>query len=442
MPHNYAIVGGGMLGLSLAHMLRKRGDGVTVFEASPALGGMAAPMRLGDITWDRFYHVILYSDLALRELLGEIGLGDELEWVTTKTGFYLGDGRMVSMSSSFDFLKFPPLNLIDKFRLAATIMHASRIKDAKGLEAIPVVEWLEKWSGRKTTRKIWLPLLRAKLGEYYREASAAFLWAIIRRMYAARRSGLKREMMGYVRGGYDRIVSRFAEHLSAGGVELHTSAPVRGVRSGELGPTIELMSGEIREFDGIILTCTPEIASRLCPALTPAEHAQYEALTYQGIVCASMLLDRPLTPYYVTNITDESVPFTAVIEMTALVDPTRLGGNHIIYLPKYVDRRDPLYAASDEQIRASFLGALAKMHPGFSASQVKAFAVNRLPQVFAVPTLHYSDKVPPIRTSLPGVSLITSAQIVNGTLNVDEAVQLARRSVEQIHPAHSTVTSP
>src|SRR5207245_7478042 len=105
--------------------------------------------------------------------------------------------------------------LIDKLRLGATIYFASRITDWRRLERIPVIDWLRKWSGRRTVEKIWLPLLRAKLGENYTHASAAFIWAIIARMYAARRTGLKKEMFGFVPGGYATILERFAEVLAA-----------------------------------------------------------------------------------------------------------------------------------------------------------------------------------------------------------------------------------
>ena len=46
------------------------------------------------------------------------------------------------------------------------------------------------------------------------------------------------------------------------------------------------------------------------------------------------------------------MPFTAVIEMSALVDRQQFGGNRLVYLPKYVDPADPLFEQSDEQIRA------------------------------------------------------------------------------------------
>ena len=63
-----------------------------------------------------------------------------------------------------------------------------------------------------------------------------------------------------------------------------------------------------------------------------------QAIRYQGIVCASLLLERPLSPYYLTYITDEA-PFTAVVEMSALVDRQHFGGRSLVYLPRYCDRR-------------------------------------------------------------------------------------------------------
>jgi protoporphyrinogen oxidase len=101
------------------------------------------------------------------------------------------------MSNTWEFLRFPPLGLLSKLRLGATIFYASRVKGWKRLEQIPVTVWLQRWSGKQTLQKIWLPLLRAKLGDNHKKTSAAFI-CLISRMYAARRSGLKKEMFGYM----------------------------------------------------------------------------------------------------------------------------------------------------------------------------------------------------------------------------------------------------
>ncbi len=424
----WAVVGGGVLGMTLAHRLARGGRDVTLFDAADRLGGLASAWSLDGVVWDRHYHVTLLSDSHLRALLAELGLEGELRWATTRTGFYSG-GRLHSMSNSLEFLRFPPLRLVDKLRLAATIVHASRVKDPVPLEGVLVSDWLRKWSGDRTFETIWLPLLKAKLGEHYQRTSAAFLWATIARMYAARRTGLKKEMFGYVAGGYARVLDRFAEVLAGEGVALRTGhvaerigpAPAGGIQ-------VELRNGSRETFDQVAVTVPAPVAARVCQGLNEDEAARLQGIQYLGIVCASLLLKKPLAGFYVTNITDPGIPFTAVVEMSALVDRAQLGGNTLVYLPKYVDPEDPAFELSDGEIEASFLAALERMIPAFDRGDLLAFRVSRVRNVFALPTLHYSRRLPPMTTSVPGLHLVNAAHIVNGTLNVNETIQLANRA--------------
>lgn len=439
-PERWGIVGGGILGMTLAHRLAQQGKQVTLFETAGQFGGLASAWQLGDIVWDKHYHVILMSDTATRKLLGELGLEQDCEWVETKTGFYT-DGKLYSMSNTLEFLRFPPLGMIDKFRLGATIFYASKVKDWKRLESIPVSDWLRKLSGNRTFEKIWLPLLRAKLGENYKKASAAFIWAIIARMYAARKTGLKKEMFGYVKSGYARILERFGEVLTEEGVDIRLRSPAAKVHHADGLAHVELENGQHETFDRVVMTMPAPIAARLCPDLTAEEKAKLNAIEYQGVICASVLLKNPLANYYVTNITDSWVPFTAVIEMSALVDPKHLGGHRLVYLPKYVTPDDPALNVSDQELEEKFLSALEKMYPHFQRSDVLCFRVSRVRYVLAISTLNYSSSLPEMTTSLPGVYIVNSAHIVNGTLNVNETIQLAESALLKL-PITPRLESP
>jgi protoporphyrinogen oxidase len=243
-------------------------------------------------------------------------------------------------------------------------------------------------------------------------------------MYGARRSGAKRETFGYVAGGYHRVLRRFEERLMHLGVALRTSSPIERVEPLAAGVAIVTGAGRA-SFDRVLVTLPAPLAVRLCPALTAAEVALGAGVEYQGIICASLLTDQAISSNYITNIADASIPFTAVIEMSALVDRAAFGGASLLYLPKYVAPDDPAFQLSDAEIRETFLGALERMHPGFSRRSVRAFRISRVRQVFPVPTLGYSQRLPPIRTSVPGLLMASSAHIVNGTLNVNETVKLA-----------------
>ncbi len=428
-PARLAVVGGGMLGMKLACRLREDAHCVTLFEAGDHLGGLADAWQLADITWDRHYHVTLLSDSYTRHVLSELGLEHQIRWVETRTGFYT-DGRLHSMSNSLEFLRFPPLNLWDKLRLGWTIFRASKMKNWRKLERVSVEAWLRAQGGHRVFERIWLPLLKCKLGENYRDTSAAFIWATIARLYAARRSGLKKELFGYVPGGYARVTGEFHKRLESLGVHIQLASPVREVRADSAGQVRVTHAQGTDVFDGVVLTVPSSLVPRLCPQLSETERRQHEAIRYLGIVCISLVLSRPLSGYYVTNITDPGFPFTGVIEMTALVNPSTFQGKSLIYLPHYVSADDPLFERTDEDIQRQAIRGLQRMYPDLVDEHILATRISRVRQVMPIPTLDYSTQVPAMQTSVPNLFVVNSTQIINGTLNVNETIKLAEQGFQ------------
>lgn len=424
--HNkhWGIIGGGILGMYLALRLSEEGEKVTLFEAKENLGGLAGSWQLGDISWDKFYHVILLSDSRLRRLLEQLGLEKELNWVETKTGFYT-EGKLYSMSNTFEFLQFPPLSMLDKLRLGMTIYYASRISNWKALENISVSDWLTKMSGKNTFEKIWLPLLRAKLGTHYQHTSATFIWTTIQRMYKARRTGLKKEMFGYVNGGYNTVIEELKKKLLSNGVEIKTGHRINSIEADQAG-LVKVSNDQKQAFylDEVIATIPSSVAVKICKGLSPEEIRKHRNIEYIGAICASVLMKKSLSPYYVTNITDQT-PFTGIIEMTNIVHKDVFNGNNLIYLPRYLKTSNPIFHWKDHQIELLFTNALLNMYPKLRADDIVQLKVSRAPFVFALPTLNYSQELPPVSSSIPGVHLLNSAHIVNGTLNVNETLQLA-----------------
>jgi protoporphyrinogen oxidase len=430
----WCIIGSGMLGMTLALRLSREGHKVTLLESSAAAGGLARPWQMDGVSWDRFYHVILKSDLHTRKILQEIGLENEMRWVETKTGFYSG-GKLYSMSNIFEFLRFPPINLFDKFRLGLTIYDASRRGDGTRLEKALVTDWLVRRSGRKVFDRIWYPLLKSKLGDdtSINVTSAAFIWSTIRRMNAARRSGLKKEMFGYVAGGYDRIISRFTGHLEEMGAEFRYNSRVTSVQKSEGGMLhVRLQDGTTENFDRVISTIPSGLSVQIPRGLTEVERQLHMNIRYLGVICPAILLKKPVSPFYITNITDNGHPFTGIIEMTGLIDKSEVKGYNLVYLPKYVDPHDPLFDESEKRIKEIFLGGLLKMYPHISENDVDFFGVSKARNVFALPTINYSASLPGIKTSLENYYIVNSAQIINGTLNVNETIQVAENKLKEI----------
>ncbi len=430
---SWGIIGGGILGMTLALRLKNAGYNVTIFEASSKAGGLTSSWEIDGIVWDRFYHVILMSDLNTRKIIQEIGLENDINWVETKTGFYSG-GKLYSMSNIFEFFKFPPINLVDKFRLGLTIFVASKIKNWQKLEKVHVSDWLTRWSGKQVFDKIWLPLLKAKLGDNYKNTSAAFIWSTIQRMYAARKSGLKKEMFGYVNGGYNVINDKFARHLIEMGVDFKLNSSVSQIKPLKDGSiSLQTAGTEQYEFDHVVSTLSPGQSVNIADTLPELEKEKHRSVKYLGVICPSVLLSKAISPYYVTNITDTGTPFTGIIEMTALINKDKeLKGRNLVYLPKYVNPEDNLFESSDDEIRKIFLGTLLNMYPQLSESDVLYFGVAKARIVFALPTIGYSNSLPGIQTSINNFFIVNSAQILNGTNNVNETIQVAETKLKII----------
>jgi protoporphyrinogen oxidase len=423
-----------MLGLATAWKLIQRGQQVTLFEAADEMGGLTSAWKVGDVTWDKFYHVTLLSDTRLRGLLDEIGLEKEIEWVQTRTGFY-SNGKLQSLSNSLEFLLFPPLNLYQKFRLGSTIFFGSKIKDWRKLEQVSVESWLRRWSGNSTFEKIWLPLIKAKLGEAYKRTSAAFIWSYIDRMYKARRSGMKKEMFGYVPGGYRRILDTLTNALQSKGCQLKVASPIRNLVRDEETRELVITVGRDgnlskHRFDRVVMTVPSTVISQSCPDLTPDEHDRLGAAEYLGVVCTSLLLTKPLGGFYVTNITDSWVPLTGIIEMGAIVKPDKLNGHYLVYLPQYLLASDSGFEEAESSIHERCLSTLEKMYPNFDRSQVVAIQTARARQVMALPTVNYSQRLPHVCASIPGLYLLNSAQVVKGNLNVNETLELLEEHID------------
>lgn len=420
-----------MLGLTLAYRLSRLGHRVTLFEAADALGGQTSTWQLGDITWDRHYHVISHDDHTLLALLADLNLDNKIRWNPTHTGFLYG-GKLYSLSNIAQFITFPVINLWDKFRLGLTLLRAASLKDLKPYEHETSIRWLTRWSGKPTTEKLWAPLLQSKFGENFSELSAAFIISNIKRMFGARKGAGKQEVFGYVQGGYETILTALRKKLESLGVTIHLSTPVHHVAASASGIAITTASGST-QFDRAILTTAAPLVPLLCPTLTEQERRHLATTDYLGIVCISLLLEHPLSPYYITNILDRWVPYTGIIEMSALVDKSEFGGLSLVYLPRYLPSTSP-ELQNTANLEPETLTMLERMYPHFRRSHVRSFKISRVKYILPLPSAKLQQNPLPTSTSIPNLYLLNTGHITDGVLTVNKVMVLADALLPSLLP--------
>lgn len=447
-----AIIGGGMMGIVAAIKLAKSGHfRVTLFEKEDHLGGLCSSFQWQDIIWDRFYHVFLSTDSLLVDFVTELDLHHELFWQETKVGFY-GEGKLVSLSSTLDFIMFPFMSLWQKFRMGLGILYSARIKNPSKLDKIYVRTWLTKVFGRRVYEQIWDPLLRGKLGEAKEKTSAAFIWAAITRLYGTRSSASKREKMGHVHGGYHTILNAAEKKLSELGVRVVLNSPVLKVEASgpssseehaktqlpqtirENGPIRLITQDKELQFDKVLFTIPcPIVLQILNDHLNDNPYwQQLRQVEYLSIACVFLVLTRKLSPYYTINLLDKDLPFTGIIEVTNVVPPEDLGGKHLVYLPKYIPHQDPINNLKDEQIIELFVEKLRKVFPDLKDEEILHTQVFREKYDQPLQELNYLDRAISFRTPLSGVYLVNTSIIYNSTLNNNAVVTLAQKAAEII----------
>ena len=415
------------MGLVTAWYLAKAGVRVTVFEKEEEVGGLSRSEEImSGLQWDRFYHVILSTDAELLGFLDEIGLSSQVYFKETKTGFFT-HGRLHSVSSTSEFLRFKPIPLWNKLRLGAGILYATRLDNSRRLESVSAKVWLTKVFGRMNYENFWEPLLRSKLGTASDQASASFIWACINRLYGTRQKSSKREMLGCVQGGYHKILSHLHENLVKIGVRILVNHKVQRIEP-MAGDKISLRcnGNKTLDYDRVVSTVPSPEVLRFWEDIPHEYRNRLDKVRYLDLICATLVLEKSLSPFYITNLIDSGFPFTGLIEATHVIPAEMLGNKGLVYLPRYMAPNDSFGENSDERVVEIFLGALKRIFPDFSDKDVVVKLVHRESNVQPIQETDYSLSIPPMGTPLKNFYLANTTMIHNSTLNNNEVVRLAR----------------
>lgn len=423
------IVGGGILGTTLALRLAQAGLDVELLERAPSLGGLADRTKLGGYEIDRFYHVIVPSDARMHALVGELGLDGEMRQAPVGVGFFV-DGKMYPFNGIADFLRFPPLSFLNRVRLAQFVVACQLRSKYDDLEDRPLVDWLRKLSGNKVTERIWKPLLSSRFDGDYADLPATYLWSRTRRMKSARSGKGGAEEFGALRGGHQRLIEATAKAAESAGAKVRTGVPVNGllVEDGAVrGVTTE--DGDHR-YDLVIPTLQPPALKFLLPdELKPLLDAYPQR--YLGVVCLILLVKSSLTEHYSVNICDPT-PITTIVETSHVVGTDHTGGNRLVYVPRYCDPGSETFGLSDQAVYDRFTEMVAKLSPQFSHDDVVDWTVQRAATVepFHAKGVHPREaprwpQSPAGGGPLEGIAFASAAQIYPRLLNGESVVQLA-----------------
>lgn len=428
MSARVGVVGGGILGTVLALRLAQAGAEVTVLERAPSPGGLAGSMDFGGHRIDRFYHAITPADRHLIGLAAELGLAGELRFSTVGAGFFV-DGKLHPFDGPRDLLRFRPLSPLGRARLAWFFALCQLRQSYDGLDEVPLEWWLRRHCGSEVTDRIWRPLLDSRFDGRHTELPATYMWARTRRMSGARRGASRREQLGHLRGGHERLIAAAAERAAEQGADFRLGAAVEelAMKDGQVEGV--RVGGQTVPFDLTIATLQPPALRFLLPARLEGLLGAYPD-RHLGLVCAVLKVRRSLVPFYVVNIC-EPTPITTVVETSHVVGTEHTAGLRLVYLPHYCAPDSPEQDEDDDSILTRFEGMLARISPAYRPEDVVDRTVQRARVAEPVHALGAHPRVAPVWPGVPGLALASASQVYPHLLNGDSVVHFAETVAAQ-----------
>jgi protoporphyrinogen oxidase len=429
MKKKVAVVGGGVMGLTLAYELVKKGYDVTVFEKDDRLGGMSASFDFDGLIVERYYNFFCKPDTPIFELLKELGIDHLLEWKETKMGFFY-EGKLYKWGNPVALLLFPRLGLISKIRFGLQVFLSVKREQWDNLDKITAARWAKDWVGKNAYNVLWDSLLRLKFHRFKDRISAAWVWRRLRRVGRSRKN-MFAETLAYLEGGVDKLLTALQKKITAGGGKIFLNANVIKINIEKNKVTGLVVNGEEHLFDRVVTTVPLPYIPRLIPGLPKEVTKKYSQLDNIGVVCVLLKLSSPLTENFWLNISDGTIELPGLIEFSNLNPlPEKL-----VYFPFYLHRTDEKYSKSDQYFIDSVVGYCKKINKNFDEGGVLGQRVHRYEYAQPVCPPGFLDLLPPIKTGIEGLYIMDTSFYYPEDRSVSDSVNLAREIAKMIGKA-------
>lgn len=451
MTQRIAIIGGGFAGMTAAYELGKKGYQTFLFERMPELGGLAGTFPIAGTRLERGYHHWFTSDTHIVDQMGELGLGDRVQWIQSRTGWF-ENGKIWSMVSPTDLLRLGVLPFQDRLRLGLVVFYLTYLQSNRAnltkYEKITAHDWWTKYGGANAWDKVWNPLFKGKFGAEAENIPMLYHWFKMVLRIGSRKN-LAKEVLGYPRGSFQVLIDALEQAIKKQGGKFYLGTTIQRivVENGsacglQIAPD-EVSQAAQRElaggtsyasFDRIICTAPSFATLKMVSELSAGYVAKMTAAKYMAAVLLILKMKQSMTPIYWMNIADRTIPFVATIEHTNFIPPQVYNGKRVMYVSNYLDPSSPYFQMSREELFEAYMPHLKKINPNFTPDWVEEMWHFKEAAAQPIIPLNYSRLIPELRTPLRNLYLANTTQIYPEDRGTNYSVRLGQdiaRMVDQ-----------
>jgi protoporphyrinogen oxidase len=421
MSKKVAVLGAGPMGLAVAYQLARDGHQPVVFEADDRVGGMTASFDFSGLKLERYYHFHCISDHAFLKVLEELGLSHQMNWVSTKMGYWYLD-KLQPWGNPIALLKFRGLSFIAKFRYGLHAFLSTKRNDWKPLDKVDAVTWIRNSVGAEAYEILWRRLFDYKFYDYTNNLSAAWIWSRIRRIGRSRYD-LFREKLGYLNGGSETLLNAIKVDIEKHGGEVRLQCPVTKVLvEGGRVSGVQTSNG-IENFETVISTIPLPYVSKILPDLPESILEKFRSVKNIAVVCVIVKLSKKLTENFWLNTNDPEMDIPGIVEYSNL----RPLEHSVVYVPFYMPGEHPKFSESDDVFLKKVRQYLQKINPTLQDKDFLDMRASRYRFAQPIGIPGYLETIPSAKLPIKGLWVADTSYYYPEDRGISESIDFGRK---------------
>lgn len=411
-----AVIGAGPAGITCAYQLAKQGVEVHLYEAAPQVGGLAKSLDLWGQKVDLGPHRFFSDDTRVNKLWLEVA-GRDYRMVDRLTRIYYKNNFYYYPVKAFD-----ALSKLGLFTSAICVLSYFKEKLLPTKQDGTFESWVTNRFGKRLYEIFFKTYTEKLWGIKCNELDADFAAQRIKKfsLGEAMKSalgigGTKHKTLvdqfAYPTGGTGMIYERMEKFVNANGGKVLCNTPVKRVlKEGDTATGIELMSGEVVNYDHVVSTMPFTIMVKQLPGIPQNIVDFANKLSFRNTILVYLHIDgKDLFPDNWLYVHSADVETGRISNFRNYVPEINMGKETTIVAMEYwCYDADAMWSMSEADLIE--LGKKELIKTGLSkGAPVMEGHVYKIPRCYPVYSNNYKDVLKPIEnylSSIKGLSVI------------------------------------
>lgn len=390
-----SIIGGGPMGLYLGYLLIKKGYKIRIFEANKKAGGHARPFKIRNILIEIFYHFFYKNDhYNAMKWVNAFSNRNKIYWKDIDTEIVRKNNKnKLNFDKLSDILK---TYKFDSLKIFFNLFLISFFKIPPSLKSVPAYKWSNIKFGKKFSNEIWIPLLKGKFEKRWKNISALWLSTRIKRHLSTKSVAEKKSMFGYLINTYLDTINKNITFIKKNNSKIIYNSKIKKtvISNNKITKIITNKINTISKNEKIISTI---------PLFTLKKIVNNRKLKYLskfkgiGVIVCIFLSKTKLSNKYWTSVSDEKMPFNAIIQQNNLYPKSK---EYIVYTSKYTSEFSKFYKMNNDELAKEIFSNIEKIYRNFSKKDIIEFKIFKSKNAAPIPDIKTVSNLPSFKSPI------------------------------------------